>query len=170
MPLGSARVVVEPTRSAVVREGGHGRDLPPTVTFGGPSSMNQQLLLAFPNAWANLEVDAAFLLLQPAPFAEPSGSDVPVSVSLVGAPWSAGVIGEAPARRSPESQGIARTSPPAPLRIDVTAQVRALRAQPRHGLLLRAEGEVARGATYLTGADGLAPRLDVYGRPSARRP
>lgn len=169
MPLGAARVVVEPARSAVVRDGGLGRDLPPTVTFGGPAPLNQQLLLWFPEAWASLDVEAAFLLLQPAMAAEPSGSDVSVSVSLVAAPWSAGVIGKAPARKSPESLGLARTRPPAPLRIDVTEQVRALGAQPGHGLLLRGEGEVSRGATYLTGADGLAPRLDVYGRPSTGR-
>jgi hypothetical protein len=170
VPLGSARVVVEPTRSAVVREGGLGRDLPATVTFGGPPALNQQLLLSFPEAWADIEVEAAFLLLHPAPDAEPTGSDVPVSVSLAAAAWSAGVVGKAPARKSPETMGLARTRPPAPLRIDVTEQVRALGAQHDHGLLLRAEGDVTRGATYLTGADGLPPRLDVYGRPSLRRP
>lgn len=171
VPLGSARLVVEPTLSAVVRPGGMQASLPSTVTFGGPPATNQQLLLKFPG-WGGLEVQAAFLLLQPAVDAEPSGSDVKVSVSLAAGPWPAGVIDEPPSSGPPSSMGIARTRPPAPLRIDVTAQLLALENQPDHGLIIRAEGDVARGATYLTGADGAPPRLDVYGRPSpsGRRP
>lgn len=169
VPKGSARVVVEPTLSAVVRESGLGGDLPATVTFGGPAPLNQQLLLRFPEAWAHLEVEAAFLLLHPATEAAPSGSDVPVRVSLAGAPWSGGVVGHAPVHQAPESMGVARTRPATPLRIDVTAQVRALQTRTAHGLLLRGAATVSRGATYLTGADGLGPRLDVYGRPSTRR-
>lgn len=169
MPKGSARVVVEPTFSAVVREDGLGRDLPATVTFGGPAPLNQQLLLRFPEAWEHLEVEAAFLLLHPAIEAGPSGSDVPVRVSLAAAPWSGGVVGQAPAHLAPESVGLARTRPATPLRIDVTAQVRALQDRAAYGLLLRGSETATRGATYLTGADGLGPRLDLYGHPATRR-
>jgi hypothetical protein len=170
VPPGSSRVVVGPTLSAVVRKEDVGKDLPATVTFGGPSPLNQQLLLRFPEAaWADLEVVAAFLLLHPASEAEPSGSDVPVRVYLAAAPWSGGVVGLAPAHQAPESLGLARTGPPAPLRIDVTALIRAPENQRTHGLLLRSAGTATRGATYLTGADGLGPRLDVYGRPSTGR-
>jgi hypothetical protein len=169
IPPVSTRVVVGPTRSAVVRGEGVGRDLPATVTFGGPGPLNEQLLLRFPEAWADLEVEAAFLELHPASEAEPSGSDVPVRVYLAAAAWSGGVVGQAPAHRAPESLGLARTGPPTPLRIDVTALIRAPGNQGAHGLLLRSADTRARGATYLTGADGLGPRLDVYGRPSRGR-
>jgi len=175
---GTTRLVVEAAQVAVVREGARARGasrgaLPATVTLGGPEQAREQLLVRFPRSWAALDIDTAFLLLAPATSADPTGADVQVRVALAAGPWAPGTLDEAPASRSPASAGLARTRPPNPLRVDVTAQLKVLQGQAAsdHGLLVRAEdatggagASTQRGATYLTGADGELPRLDVYFR------
>jgi hypothetical protein len=167
---GGTRLVLEPLAVAVVR--GHGRpgDLPASVTFGGSRSRSEQLLLRFPDTWTALKLDAAFLLLPAAPDADPTGPDVEVSVSLAAGEWSSGALSEAPRDTGPRSLGLARTRPPALLRIDVSTQLRALAGAGAQdwGFLITAvtESKHDRGATYLTGADGNAPRLEVYGVPA----
>ena len=169
VPPGSVRLVIEPVAAAVVHPHRAETGLPPTVTFGGPNSQSEQLALRFPSTWSALQVDAAFLLLHPALNADPTGRDVEVTVALAGAPWSSGTLRRSPPGRPPASLGRARTRPPALLRLDVTAQLRAFQEHiaPDYGFVIRAESESARGATYLTGADGGAPQLEVYGRPKA---
>jgi hypothetical protein len=141
------------------------------------------LLVRFPRSWATFEIgraeiDTAFLLLAPAASADPTGADVQLQVALAAAPWASGTLDQAPPARSPKSAGLARTRPPSLLRIDVTAQLKALQGPSAsdHGLLVRGEAAADsretgspgslpnRGATYLTGADGELPRLDVYFR------
>jgi hypothetical protein len=167
--LGVSRLVLEPLAVAVVRGHGTPGDLPPRVTFGGSRNQSEQLLLRFPDTWAALQIDAAFLLLPPALAADPTGPDVAVAVSLATAEWSSGALSRAPRATGPRSLGLARTRPPALLRIDVSAQLRALaRAGAQDwGFLIEAVtgNERERGATYLTGAEGNAPRLEVYGSP-----
>jgi len=182
---GSQRLVLEAEQVAVVREerdgsgtGKTGTGLPPTVTFGGPPATNQELLLRFPRGWTALEIDSAFLLLEPARDADPSGADVPVRVVLAASAWIPGSTTHGPGEKGPRSSGLARTRPPSVLRVDVTAQLQALQTQGRgrssndgrsdYGLVVRAEQTVQRGATYQTGAEGALPRLDVYGRVPAR--
>jgi hypothetical protein len=163
---GSERLVLAPAGVAVVRaaRADNSSAPPPTVTFGGPEPSNEQLLLRFPRNWAALHIDAAFLLLAPAPSADPTGADVQVQVALAAAPWTSGTLNRPPPVRSPKSSGLARTRPPSSLRLDVTAQMHALQQSPNddHGLLVRAESSASRGATYLTGTDGELPRLDLY--------
>ncbi|MEO8178317.1 MAG: hypothetical protein ABI895_05730 [Deltaproteobacteria bacterium] len=169
---GTTRLVVPAAQVAVVRARGAGAGLPPTVTLGGPEPTAELLLVRFPRSWATFEIgraeiDTAFLLLAPAASADPTGADVQLQVALAAAPWAPGTLDQAPPARSPKSAGLARTRPPSLLRIDVTAQLKALQGSGAsdHGLLLRGEAAAdARGATYLTGADGELPRLDVYFR------
>jgi hypothetical protein len=173
---GTTRMVVDAAEIAVVRpalpgKSSAGTGLPPTVTFGGPEPSDEQLLVRFPRTWASRDLDAAFLLLEPARSADPTGADVQLQVALAGASWTPGTLDQAPPPRAPTSAGLARTRPPSLLRIDVTAQLKALAAseQDDHGLLLRADGVVTgslpqHGATYSTGTDGELPRLDVYFR------
>jgi hypothetical protein len=177
---GATRLVVPAAQVAVVRVRGARAGLPPTVTLGGPEPTAELLLVRFPRTWAiaRAEIDAAFLLLAPAASADPTGADVQLQIALAGAPWAPGTLDEAPPARSPKSVGLARTRPPSLLRIDVTAQLEALRRSGAsdHGLLVRGQaaadssgagsdlGLPNRGATYLTGADGELPRLDVYFR------
>lgn len=152
---------------AVARPGGVSRSaLPATVTLGGPGASDEQLLLRFPRSWAELEIENAFLLLSPVPSAEPTGADVQVQVALASEPWAPGMLAEPPPVRGPTSPGLARTRPPSVLRIDVTAQLQALKAQPASdlGLVVRAQRAAGPGATYATGVAGELPRLDVYFR------
>jgi hypothetical protein len=174
---GTTRLVVPAAQVAVVRARGAGAGLPSTVTFGGPEPTAELLLVRFPRSWAafasgtaeigSAEIDTAFLLLAPAASADPTGADVQLQVALAAAPWAPGTLDQAPPARSPKSAGLARTRPPSLLRLDVTAQLKALQGPGAsdHGLLLRGQAAAdSRGATYLTGADGEAPRLDVYFR------
>lgn len=177
---GSQRLVLDAEQVAVVQEEGRatGSGLPSTVTFGGPSATNQELLLRFPRGWTALEIDSAFLLLEPVPDADPSAADVPVRVALAAAAWPPGSAAHAPGERGPHSSGLARTRPPSVLVVDVTAQLQALQTQARgrtqrsgpgsdHGFVVRAERASQRGASYQTGAEGVLPRLDVYGHVAA---
>jgi hypothetical protein len=186
---GTTRLVVPAAEVAVVRARGAGAGLPSTVTLGGPEPTAELLLVRFPRSWASFdigraEIDAAFLLLSPAASADPTGADVQLQVALAAAAWAPGTLDQAPGARSPRSAGLARTRPPRLLRLDVTAQLKALQAHGAsdHGLLVRGEAAAdspgagsapaaasaaalpQRGATYLTGADGELPRLDVYFR------
>jgi hypothetical protein len=159
------RQVLNPVAVAVVRRDAHPHGaLPPTVTLGGPAGQSEELLLRFPHPGSELHIDAAFLLLEPALDAEPSGDDVPVEVALVGGGWSSGIVGDSPSTHGTVSAGLGRTRPPALLRIDVTTQLRELAKQPRseRGWLVRATHASLRGAIYSTGIDGWAPRLDIY--------
>ncbi len=167
---GSQRLVLEPLGVAVVRAGVPGQaGLPPTVTLGGPAGQSEQLLLRFPEAWLGLDVVAAFLLLLPAPDAEPTAEDVGLDVALSSGTWTSGTVSEPPSSRAPSSAGVGRTRPPAAVRVDVTAFFRELSKHPGNdrGLVVRATGASRRGAVYSTGADGFAPRLDLYFRPHA---
>lgn len=178
LPLGaepvapdSRRVVLDPVAMAVVRDGARRQSaLPSTVTFGGPASQDEQLLVAFPDRWSAIEIDAAFLLLEPALDAEPSASDIEIGVVVAAGEWRSGTAGDVPASHGPKANGLARTRPPAALRIDVTSLVREMARQPRstHGFLVRAERRGPRGAVYSTGIDGPAPSLDVYFQPRAK--
>jgi hypothetical protein len=178
LPLGaepvdpdSQRIVLDPVAVAVVRPGARAQSaLPPTVTFGGPASRDEQLLVAFPDRWGPVEIDTAFLLLEPALDAEPSAGDIEIGVVVAAGEWRSGTAGEAPASHGPKAAGLGRTQPPAALRIDVTALVREIARQPQgtHGLVVRAEHPGPRGAVYSTGTDGPAPRLDVYFRRRGR--
>jgi hypothetical protein len=167
----SRRLVLDPVAIAVVRsEAGRQRALPPTVTLGGPPNQDEQLLVRFSHSWSELDIDSAFLLLEPALDAEPTSSDVEIGVALAESTWTSGILASVPASRGPTSTGVGRTRPPALLRVDVTSQLRELAKQPRRdrGLLVRAIRPSPRGAIYSTGIDGTAPRLDVYFLP--RRP
>jgi hypothetical protein len=167
------RLVLDPVAIAVVRtEGGRQqRALPPTVTLGGPRGQSEELLVRYAHPWNELDIDSAFLLLEPALDAEPTAADVQVGVSLVAGRWTSGMLTNAPASRGPSSAGVGRTRPPALLRLDVTAQLRELAKHPHNdrGLLVHATPSSARGAIYSTGIDGVAPRLDVYFRPHRAR-
>jgi hypothetical protein len=167
--MGSERTLVEASRVLVVTPAAGGA-LPPTVTFGGATSNDRALVLAFPRLWASRDVDVAFLLLEPAIDADPTVGDVVLRVALAAGPWVAGAAPRGPAERAPASIGLGRTRPPSLLRVDVTAQLQQLRDQPEsdHGFVLSAENVVGHGATYLTGARGGTPRLDVYSRARRR--
>jgi hypothetical protein len=164
----SQRLVLDPVAIAVIRtEAERQNALPPTVTLGGPPSQSEELLVRFAHPWDELDVDSAFLLLEPALDAEPTASDVEIGVALAADRWTSGILATAPASRGPLSLGVGRTRPPTLLRVDVTLQLRELAKQPGsdRGLLIRAIRSSPRGAIYSTGIDGIPPRLDIYFLP-----
>ena len=165
VPPAARRLVLEPADIAVVtsspvRSGG----LPPSVTFGGPAEAAGQLLVRFGGGWSARDVVAAFLLLEPVSSAEPSAEDVRLEVAMASSAWSSGAAAGSVGRRGPAGGAIARTRPPDPLRVDVTAQLHELGARTGddHGFVVRAVTASTRGAVYSTGAAGLPPRLDLY--------
>jgi hypothetical protein len=139
------------------------------VTLGGPPQAAEQLLLGFPREWTALNVVSAFLILPPAPEAEPSSEQVEVRVSRLNGPWQSGCLSSSPPSTTPRSNALANT-PESVLRVDVTQQFRAMAqdSEGDYGLLIEGTFPVERGATYLTGADGPSPHLEVYGPSSAR--
>ncbi len=174
VPANAARRSVEASGIAVVRSGSSAERAatpqlsspPATVTFGGPPGRAEQLLLRFPDAWSGLNIESAFLLLSPAPGGAPSLEDVPVLVNVVADSWANGVLAESPSPERPSSRGWARAGLAMPLRVDVTEQVRAFAELPnsRASLLVRSSDTTEGGTTYMTGVEGHAPRLEVYGR------
>ncbi|MBK7581505.1 MAG: hypothetical protein IPI67_15010 [Myxococcales bacterium] len=165
----SQRLVLEPDALAVVGAG-EPQAAPVAVTFGGGASGKVTLYLKFPRAWREAKrIEAAFLLLEPMPASFGSTEDVTVEVWRVREPWSADTLAPAhlPELAPPSSQGIARSSPPSPLRVDVTALVTYLAKHPHSdfGFALRASPGAGAGASYATGSSGgRSPRLELYVR------
>ncbi len=151
---GTRRIVVEPSALSVVSAKGEGDE--GSVTFGGRATGAVALHLAFAGGWREAgRVESAFLLLDAVPGSPPGRDDVPVVA------WR--VAGAA--LRPPFGRGVARSSPPSPLRIDVTEIVRFLVEHPRadQGIAVVATAGEGHGASYLTGAaGGAAPRLEIY--------
>lgn len=177
VPPDSERVVLHPIDLGVVSKRRAPREeapLPPAVTFGSAAAGATILLLRFDPTWKELgHVEAAFLLLEPA--GSPPGSDVEIEAWLAGGRWSGAALSWAnqPAPVLPGARGLARTRPAAPLRVDVTELVLALKDRsPRadHGVLLSAPAGEGYGAAFATGAaGGNPPRLEIYLRPRPPR-
>lgn len=117
---------------------------------------------------------AAFLLLEPRAAAL-SGPDVMLEVGCARHEWRGRELtaNQQPGLVAPFSQGIARSAPALPVRVDVTEIVRFWAEHPDrdYGLGVRASRTTDVGVSLATGvAGGAAPRLDVYldePRPSA---
>jgi hypothetical protein len=173
-PVGSdtQRRVAEPSRMVVLAaDQDSGRDpLPPGVTFGAEHRGSTALFLEFPPVWRGAhEIESAFLVLEPLSGAQPSSEDVPVTAWRVRSRWDESNLSrlKRPELAPPKADGIARTAPPTPLRIDVTAIVSYLSKNPGSdfGIAVESGGGSGTGATYATGASGgRAPRLEVYTR------
>jgi hypothetical protein len=166
----SRRLVAEPTTIAVLSSRSHTRPsgLPGTVTFGGSAEGASALYLRFPPVWQRAKrIEAAFIVLDPMPGTLPSNDDVTVEAWRVRERWDASELTwlTQPSLVPPSSSGIARSSPPLPLRIDVTDIVSYLRAHGKSdfGIALKSGSGDHGGASFATGANGgRAPRLEVY--------
>lgn len=171
VPADSQRLVVEPEAMAVVegrqREPG---ELPAAVTFGSSAGTTATLYLRFPGVWRDKRrIEAAFVILEPMAATFGSNEDVPVDAWRVAERWQphALTLASQPELGLPRGRGIARSAPPGPLRIDVTALVRHLAKNTAsdHGIALRAAAGDAAGASFATGvAGGRSPRLEIYVR------
>jgi len=144
--------------------GEHRYDVGPAVVLGASDS-DAALFLRFAPIWRGARIDAAFLLLDPAPKTV-TREDVPLEVSRIHGPW------EPPdnprqrlTRALPSVRGIGRAFPETPIRIDVTPIVRYLAEHPDRdlGLVVSATREVPPGLAIATGlGGGSPPRLEVY--------
>ncbi len=169
----TTRIVIDPSHIAVVQARAP-RDLaavPPAVTFGSRALGATALYLRFEPRWteAGGEVDRAFLLLEPMAGGRSDTNDVLVDVWRIREPWSEKTVTwlDQPSVAPPTSTGIARSSPPSVLRIEVTEHVRYFRRH-RHaarGLVVKARPATAHGATFATGVGGGSPpKLEIYMR------
>jgi hypothetical protein len=143
--------------------------LPTVVTFGSHARGATRLMLEFDASLQVRQVEAAFLLLEPAAGVSRGNLDVAVDAFRLSDPWDDAALSwvRGPKRLLPSASGIARPSPPTPLRIDVTNIVRYLVKHPEahRGILLVAAGGDDAGVSFSTGiAGGRGPRLEVYGR------
>jgi hypothetical protein len=181
VPLGSdpvaldtRRIVLSPSVIAVVSSRGTEQEgsaaLPSSVTFGGASEAASALYLRFEPSWRSARrVDNAFLVLEPLPGTPGDPEDVPVEAWRIAGRWQTSDLSwvHQPKRAPPFARGLARSSPPSPLRIDVTAIVRHWHehARSERGLVVKSAGGGAFGASFATGASGgAAPRLELYVR------
>jgi hypothetical protein len=144
---------------------GHRRgDVGPSVVLGAPGS-GAALFLRFAPIWRGARIDAAFLILDPAPGTR-TREDIPLEVSRIHGSWE---TSDEPRKRLsralPSVRGIGRSFPETPIRIDVTTIIAYLAAHPDQdlGLAVAATREVPPGIAIATGLDGGSPpRLDVY--------
>jgi hypothetical protein len=139
-------------------------DVGPSVVLGAPGE-SAALFLRFAPVWRGAPVDAAFLILDPAPRTL-TREDVPLEVSRIHGAWE---TSNEPRKRLsqalPSVRGIGRAFPEGPIRIDVTPIVAYLARHPEEdlGLAVTATRQVPPGLAIATGLDGGSPpRLEVY--------
>jgi hypothetical protein len=166
------RITLEPVEMAVVsaKTAPRARTLPGVVTFGSDADGATALYLEFPDSWRRARrIEAAFLVLEPMPGTAPAASDVDVELWRVRGHWTEKRLSwlDQPERVPPQSAGIARSTPPSPLRIDVTELCRFLHAhrEAEVSFAIESGDGAGSGASFATGASGgRAPRLEVYVR------
>ena len=163
VPRDSERVVLAPVELASIAEGRVSSA--PTATLGSDRDSSALVYARFGSSYkGRSEIAAAFLLLTIAKGTEPLPDDVPLEVWTLAASWSNDSVarGARPGLSRPMARGIARTTPPSTVRVDVTTIVRELaRASTDSGIGIAAGGSHGQGVTLVTRAEG-APRLEVY--------
>jgi hypothetical protein len=145
-------------------EGERRTDVGPSVMLGAPGE-DAALFLRFAPIWRGARIDAAFLILDPAPRTQ-TREDIPLEVSRIHSAWDVSEGPRKPLRRAlPSVRGLGRSFPGTPIRIDVTPIVAYLARHPDQdlGLAVAATREVPPGIAIATGLDGGSPpRLEVY--------
>jgi hypothetical protein len=165
------RLIALPRSMAVVSasENTASAELAPAVTFGSAAG-GAALFLDFAPIWHQRQkVESAFIVLDPMPGTRRGPEDVRVDAWRVAEDWSAEELDwlDKPDLVPPSASGIARASPPMPLRVDVTAIVAHLadHRENDHGIALTAGGGDDVGVSFATGSGGgNAPRLELYVR------
>jgi hypothetical protein len=162
VPRDAERIVLLPTELSAVSDGRvHAA---PNITLGSDLDRDAFVYARFGSSYTGrADIAAAFLLLTISPGTE-AAPDVPLEVWTLSGGWSSESVsrGARPALSRPMAHGIARTTPPLPVRVDVTSIVRELaRTADDVGIGIAAKGGSGPGVTLVTAAAG-APRLEVY--------
>lgn len=159
----SRRVVLEPTEVALLTSKERERVDVPAVAFGRISSGDVVLLLAFDDTLGSeVEVEHAFLVLDPADDAPSPYAAVPIEVAPILETWSCDAVswGRSPETGLPETVADASPQGHRSLRVEVT---HLLEARGRHGFAVSATARDPIGAFYATGIGAsAAPRLELY--------
>ena len=170
VPEDSQRIVLRPTCIGLVSAHGHSDagELPPAVALGNRREGAVALYLQFEPRWQGLPlVHTAILLLDPLPGTHVSADEIAVQAWRVEQPWQPAELTwlDQPDVAPPSTDALARSSPPATLRVDVTPIVHYWQEHPRgnRGLALKASADGTHGASYATGSGGaVGPRLELY--------
>lgn len=164
VPAGSRRIVLLARDVAVLSTSDLPKDAP-VVPFGSRSSGDTTLLLSFDSAYGDkVELEGAFLVIDPETTSPGPTSPVHVDVVRVLGPWDLAHVSVG--RTPPLSLAFASAEiPPArrlPLRIEVTEAV-ALSRGKSFGLGIVASGDDPVGARFMSArGDTGGPRLELY--------
>ncbi|MEZ4301613.1 MAG: DNRLRE domain-containing protein [Polyangiaceae bacterium] len=167
----SARVVLVPRDLAILTSAGEDSSastLPESIALGRKSTGRAVLLFRFVSTWSeDADIESAYFVIEPVEGAPAPETPPVVEIARILSPWEGATAswGRQPRLSLPESIGPLRVLSTAPIRLDVTPQVRAWssRAQDDHGLAMLVDGSDPNGVLASTGvASGLGPHLEVY--------
>jgi hypothetical protein len=171
VPRDSERFVLSPIDLAIATPTPARESSATAVTLGSARGGDAIVYARFGSTYkGRTEIAAAFLLLTVSEGTEPLADDVPLEVWTLATSWSSESVsrGTRPRLSRPMARGIARTSPPSLVRVDVTPLVRELARTPADdGIGIDATGSHGAGVTFSTARAG-APRLEVYLTPPRR--
>lgn len=161
--------MLQPSKLTVITQKGPQAGSPAAVTFGSAALGRTALYMRFPLSTPRTRaIESAFLLLEPLADTPVDARDIHVEAWRVRKSWNSSLRWSSqPGLGLPKAEGIARSTPRQPLRIDVTEIVRylneAVARSHDHGLALTAAAGDGHGASFATGTGGgRAPRLEVY--------
>jgi hypothetical protein len=161
---GARRVVLEPSEIAVVSSKERERVEVPALGFGRIASGEVALLLSFEDEiGGDVEIERAFLVLDPLDDAPSPVAPVPIEVAPIREAWSRDSVSWARKPATGLAEIVADASPRAhkSLRVEVTELL--VSTEGHHGFALSAGPRDPIGAFYATGLGGGAPpRLELY--------
>jgi hypothetical protein len=171
--IDARRVILAPRDVAVIAATGAASaraEVPETVALGRAGGGSVALLLRFEASWRDdAEVISAFVVLDPVDSAPPATQPAVFESARILEPWQPTVVswGRQPRLDLPRLAAVIRAIPGTPVRVDVTALVRAWssRRADDHGLALLVHGDDRIGSAFSMGVTGGAgPRLEAYVR------
>jgi hypothetical protein len=171
--IDTRRVILAPSDFAVIAAAGSSPPspgIPETIALGRAEGGTVALLLRFAASWHDdAEVLSAFVVLDPVESAPPAATPAVFESARILEPWQPAVVswGRQPRLDLPKLAAVIRAIPGTPVRVDVTALVRAWssRRADDHGLALLVHGDDRLGSAFSMGVTGGAgPRLEAYVR------
>lgn len=160
----SRRVVLTATDVAVLTSRSSEPVQLDAIALGRASLGEVVLLIRFDAALGpRVNVDSAFVTLDPVERAPAPRSPIDVSIAAIEAPWDSSSVSWMRQPTTGVAETVAKNLPRGrvPLRIDVTELLRS--SGLSNGVAIYAKGSDPIGALYSTGlGSGVAPRLEIY--------